>query len=215
LYEYSITKSPQKIDFVEVSTSVTQAVIATDPASILIQPAFGGSSDFLEGALHEYTVKFDVANPYEIPSLKIYVKPGAAESSRARVGTVQVKGGTTRTRCLIATPGTRVGDEFQPAFTEQKVIVAGGKCLATLLLDGAGNVADIPVATPISPFLGPCELGSPTSGEIIIKGPDDVPQPLKNNSGPHGITFGTGTTTCYGPPRPSIPKCVCTATPCP
>ncbi|HEY7674727.1 MAG TPA: hypothetical protein VH867_05820 [Burkholderiales bacterium] len=200
------------IDFTEVSVSVTQALnaaLGTGSTVTVIQPAFGSSSDFLEGALHEYTVRFDHSPNTKTPGLlQIFING----KSKPRVGTIQLKG-ATKQRCLIATPGTAPDNTFQPVFTTQEVILAGGKCKATLVLDAGGNVADIVNPMAIPPYEGPCIVDSPTAEtnfQISVNG-----SPLQNNSGIHGITFGTGTTTCYGPPRPSIPKCVCTATPCP
>jgi hypothetical protein len=101
----------------------------------------------------------------------------------------------------IVGPGD-IGDPFQPKFTLQNASVAGGKCTAHLIFDKHGNVSDVTTDPP-------CVTGSPV-GDIIVNG-----APLKNNTGPHGITFGTGTSTCYGPSIPSPAKCVCTASPCP
>ena len=101
----------------------------------------------------------------------------------------------------IVGPGD-IGDPFQPKFVLQDATVAGGKCTAHLIFDKHGNVSNVTTDAP-------CVTGSPT-GDIIVNG-----APLKNNTGPHGITFGTGTTTCYGPSIPSPAKCVCTTFPCP
>jgi hypothetical protein len=200
------------VDFTEVSVSVTQAVNATMPASISIQPALGSTSNFLEGALHEYSIKFDHnPNTKTPPPLQIFI----TGTSKPRIGTIQLKG-ATKQRCLIATPGTAVDNTFQPAFTKQEVILAGGKCKATLLLDAGGHMADFDgLPTPIPPYTGPCFSGSGAVNIIVIENETPTQKPLQNNTSPHGITFGDGTTTCYGPPRPSVPKCVCTAQPCP
>jgi hypothetical protein len=203
------------IDFTEVSVSVTQALnaaLGTGSTVTVIQPAFGSSSDFLEGALHEYTVRFDHNPNTKTPaSLKIFING----SSTPRVGTVQLKG-ATKQRCLIATPGTAAVNTFQPTFTTQEVILAGGKCKATLALDSLGNVADI-LSTESFPLSAgnDCQIGSPPPDEQGRRELKVNGTPLQNNVSAHGITFGTGTTTCYGPPRPSVPKCVCTAQPCP
>ncbi len=218
LYEYSITRaptSPMKIDFTEISVSVTQAVNSTNPVATVIQPAFGGSSDFLEGARHEYTIKFDSgANIYDIPSLQIYVRPTPGENSRARVGTIQVKG-ATRQGCLIATPGTISGDVFQPVTAQQTVTVAGGNCIATFASDANGEFIFPPLSiinAPNAPFGTVCQA---VQVDTVFLDGLAAQKPLKNNTSPLGVTFGTGTTTCYGPPRPSRPICVCTAPPCP
>jgi hypothetical protein len=119
----------------------------------------------------------------------------------------------------IAGPGD-IGDPFQPKFANQDSTVANGKCIAHLIFDKKGNVIDVTAST--APGFVPtgdetnCSVGSPVvtpsnpNADIIVNG-----APLKNNTGPHGITFGTGTTTCYGPSIPSPAKCVCTRLPCP
>lgn len=102
----------------------------------------------------------------------------------------------------IVGPG-EVGDPFQPVFQEQQALVAGGKCLAKLIFDNKGQLTDIESLTP------ECIVGSPV-GDLLVNG-----APLKNNTSPNGITFGNGTSTCYGPPVPSPARCICTRAPCP
>jgi hypothetical protein len=207
LYEYRITSASAIINYTMLTVSATQSVNSTVPASIIIQPAYGSESDFLEGALHEYALKTNHSSTSV--SVSAYIKPTVlGEISRARVGTVQVKGGTKKEACLIATPGVRSGDVFQPVFKEQQVVVAGGKCTAILVFDASGSVIDVTAAAPIPPYAGNCNVQT-FPGGLFVDG-----QPLQNNSGPHGITTGTGTRTCYGPPRPSIPKCVCSDLAC-
>jgi hypothetical protein len=119
----------------------------------------------------------------------------------------------------IAGPGD-IGDPFQPKFADQFATVADGKCIAHLIFDKKGNVIDVTAADAPGyvPGVGetPCTVGSPVAtpsnpnADIIVNG-----NPLKNNTGAHGITFGNGTTTCYGPSIPSPAKCVCTRSPCP
>jgi hypothetical protein len=118
----------------------------------------------------------------------------------------------------IVGPGD-IGDPFQPKFVKQDAAVAGGKCVAHLTFDKHGNVANVTTDEP-------CASGSPghldshgvmsnfPTEQITIK-VNGVDQPLQNNNGPHGNTWGTGTTTCYGPSIPSPAKCVCTVSPCP
>jgi hypothetical protein len=112
----------------------------------------------------------------------------------------------------IAGPGD-IGDPFQPKFTNQDATVADGKCIAHLVFDKKGNVIDV-TATNAPGYVPSgdetnCTAVSVTD-DIIVNG-----NPLKNNTGPHGITFGNGTSTCYGPSIPSPAKCVCTKSPCP
>jgi hypothetical protein len=100
----------------------------------------------------------------------------------------------------IVGPGEK-GDPFQPQI--KTTLAAGGKCVVDFSYDETGKISNI--TTPTSGChvgLGPVFLGN-TNEE------------LKNNTNPHGITFGNNTTTCYGPPSPSPARCVCTATPCP
>jgi hypothetical protein len=112
----------------------------------------------------------------------------------------------------IAGPGD-IGDPFQPKFATQDATVADGKCIAHLIFDKKGNVIDVTAnnAPGYTPGTGQTDCTAVSvTGDIIVNG-----NPLKNNTGPHGITFGTGTTTCYGPSIPSPARCICTASPCP
>jgi hypothetical protein len=101
----------------------------------------------------------------------------------------------------IVGPG-EVGDPFQPVSITQTVLAAGGKCEVELLYDTAGNLEDIRLLSG-----PPCEK---FTGDVLVAG-----KKLQNNTNPHGITFGDGTTTCYGPPVPSPARCICTKAPCP
>jgi hypothetical protein len=112
----------------------------------------------------------------------------------------------------IAGPGD-IGDPFQPKYALQDSTVANGKCIAHLVFDKKGTVIDVTTSDAPGYVPGPDEThctAVSVAGDIIVNG-----APLKNNTGPHGITFGTGTTTCYGPSIPSPAKCVCTRSPCP
>jgi hypothetical protein len=116
----------------------------------------------------------------------------------------------------IVGPGD-IGDPSQPKFVSQTSLVANNKCNADLVFDKHGNLIDILSVSPANgyvpdpndPTQTPCTIKTVTD-PIMVNG-----VPLKNNTGPHGITFGTGTSTCYGPSIPSPAKCVCTRTPCP
>jgi hypothetical protein len=130
----------------------------------------------------------------------------------------------------IVGPGD-IGDPFQPKFAEQQATVSGGACTAHLVFDKKGNVIDVTtdppcfagapginpatglpfcITDPAHPELGCQVTNFPTADGITING-----KPLTNNTGPHGLTFDTHTTTCYGPSIPSPAKCVCTKLPCP
>ena len=124
----------------------------------------------------------------------------------------------------IAGPGD-IGDPFQPKFATQDATVADGKCIAHLIFDKKGNVIDVTASNAPGYVPGPgevaCTAQSPVvtatnpNGDIFVQDTNGNPFPLKNNTGPHGFTFGNGTTTCYGPSIPSPAKCVCTKLPCP
>jgi hypothetical protein len=120
----------------------------------------------------------------------------------------------------IAGPGD-IGDPFQPKFATQDATVADGKCIAHLIFDKKGNVIDVTASNAPGYTATTCVAGSPAktptnpNGDIFVQDQSGNPFPLKNNTGPHGFTFGNGTTTCYGPSIPSPAKCVCTAAPCP
>ena len=86
------------------------------------------------------------------------------------------------------------GDPFQPLSVKETHLAAGGKCLVELIYDARGNLADV---KPITPG---CVV---TIGNPTVNG-----QPLRNNTGRYGITFGDGSGTCYGPPVPDPARCV-------
>ena len=112
----------------------------------------------------------------------------------------------------IAGPGD-IGDPFQPKFSTQDTTVANGKCIAHLIFDKKGTMIDVTTsnAPGYVPGVGEVDCTAVSvTGDILVNN-----APLKNNTGTHGITFGTGTTTCYGPSVPSPAKCVCTKLPCP
>lgn len=125
------------------------------------------------------------------------------EVTQGLVSLALVSGQATNDSCVntddsepkgIPGPGA-LGDPFQPIFQEQTALVAGGKCLAKLIFDSAGQLADVQTLTP------GCTV---TVGDVTIEG-----QPLRNNTNPHGITWGNGTCTTYGPPIPSPARTVC------
>ena len=89
---------------------------------------------------------------------------------------------------------------FQTIPLTRTALVAGGKCIAKLTYKN-GKLSEVDTDTQ-GCFVG--EAKSP----LMVNG-----QPLQDNS--DSITFGNGTTTCYGPPIPSPPRCVCTRMPCP
>ena len=96
----------------------------------------------------------------------------------------------------IVGPGEK-GDPFQPVFKDQVATVAGGKCSVKLIFDSSGQLADVQL-------LNAAEGCTRTVGPILIEGSE-----LKNNTSPHGITWGNGTCTTYGPPIPSPSRTIC------
>jgi hypothetical protein len=106
--------------------------------------------------------------------------------------------------CSVAGPGVSRGgvsggdvsgeDPFQPRTITETVLAAGGKCQVELIYDARGNLADV------KPITSGCMV---TIGNPTVNG-----QPLRNNTGRYGITFGSGTPTCWGPPVPSPARCV-------
>ena len=135
-------------------------------------------------------------------SMNIVTGPG---SSTACVGGVDANG----LAMGIAGPGN-IGDPFQPLSITENVLAAGGKCSVQLNYDGNGKLISLsnPVSTNPSDTSIQCQVANPNS--VLVN--DET---LRNNTGRSGITFGNGTTTCYGPPVPSKPWCVCTQAPCP
>jgi hypothetical protein len=201
-FGYRITSHTLNADHAVFSVSSTLAILATASNEKVFLPFAGDDvTGFLAFVQHEYAVRFNSSGTKNVEA-HLLVKGAAAPVG---LSTVLVRSGTKVTEsCVIGGPGEgQPIDQFQPIFQSQTALVAGGKCVAHLTFDSAGNIADV-AADP------PCVSGSPASGVLVIGD-----EPLRNNTGPHGITFGNGTTTCYGPPIPSIPKCICTKSPCP
>ena len=96
----------------------------------------------------------------------------------------------------IVGPGEK-GDPFQPVFKEQVAVAAGGKCSVKLIFDSSGQLADVVL-------LNADENCTRAVGPVLIEGFE-----LKNNTSPHGITWGNGTCTTYGPPIPSPSRTIC------
>ena len=211
-YGYKVTSKgtyPANIDRTSFAVSATQNLFGTNPAATVTPPGHGDrydsdDSEFLENARHEYAVRFKSSYTTRVEA-HILIRPlTQTEQSKARIGTVLVKGGKKRESCLIATPGVEVApDTFQPTFSSQTALVAGGKCTAHLFFDANGNLSDVTTDPP-------CVTNDDPNADVFVNG-----KPLRNNTSPFGITFGEGTTTCYGPPVPSRPKCICTVAPCP
>jgi hypothetical protein len=81
-------------------------------------------------------------------------------------------------------------------------------CVASVQRDSAGRVIDV------TPAANCHKGGGPGSNLVLfVTGPGGARERLRENS--EYIVFGEGTTTCYGPPIPSPPVCVCTRMPCP
>lgn len=217
-YVYDIS-SLKNIARTVVAVAADQDLDSTNPASPptgVYPPGAGDpATKFLANAVHEYAVAFTANSSKSTRVEVIIVGP-----STARLSTILVKGaGSTPSSsskkdergessgggeqkvesCLIAGPGVP-GDPFQPMSVTKTDVVAGGKCVARLIYDGNGKLVNVTTDPPCVTYSGP----------VSVNG-----QPLQNNTGPTGITFGNGTTTCYGPPVPSPARCICTRAPCP
>jgi hypothetical protein len=103
-------------------------------------------------------------------------------------------------RALVKTTGQCVPSDGVSC--ELKKVVRG-KCDAELKKDSTGKVIDAYTVPP-------CHTSKeePAPPTLRVNG-----EPLIENTGE--ITFGTGTSVCYGPPIPSPPVCICTKKPCP
>lgn len=81
-------------------------------------------------------------------------------------------------------------------------------CVAAVIRDSNGKVTDV------VPAAGCHRGGGPDSNvALFIVGPQNRREPVREIN--EYVTFGNGTTTCYGPPVPNPPRCVCTELPCP
>jgi hypothetical protein len=93
----------------------------------------------------------------------------------------------------------------------QRAALGLGKCVAEVKKDDQGKVIDVIPADGCVKGGGP---GSKVQLSVVVTpGNPNRRQPVQAVN--EWITFGEGTTTCYGPPIPSPPMCVCTAAPCP
>jgi hypothetical protein len=90
----------------------------------------------------------------------------------------------------------------KPAPVAKQEKVANGQCTAVVTYNNKGEIDN--VSSP------DCEVGQKI---LYITSDKRTFYELKHSS--ESITFGGATTTCYGPPYPSPPRCVCTAQPCP
>lgn len=200
-YGYTITsRTGANIDHTLIAVSATQEVDHTEPNSTISLPPGSGDSTtgFLTYAKHEYPIRFNSNGTTY--NANVYIKG----RSSPQLSTVLIKSGKVYESCLIAGPGV-AGDPFQPVTQFESVVAAGGKCPITKIFDANGNLASIELDLNAPAY---CIVANPP--EVKING-----QTLRNNTSKDGITFGDNTTTCYGPPTPKTPFCVCTAAPCP
>jgi hypothetical protein len=103
-----------------------------------------------------------------------------------------------RNSSVIPAIGKPKGYEAMPVPISRTELVAGGKCVARLTYNKEGELTKVETDTK------GCYVGQ---GSVLVN-----KEPLLHNS--DSITFGKGTTTCYGP-YPDPPWCICTAEPCP
>jgi hypothetical protein len=97
---------------------------------------------------------------------------------------------------------------FSCSGTSRTERIAGTNCVVKVVTDANGKITDVDTDPP-------CFKGRLKPGDVmfVVVPPQNAREPLKENAG--GITFGTATTKCYGPPNPDPPMCVCTREPCP
>jgi hypothetical protein len=108
---------------------------------------------------------------------------------------------------IVFPPGTIAAETgYKPQLLERRERVAGGQCVVVLRFDPSDQ----------RKFLVEIDKQQSENSSCMV---EDAPGKLFVNGEPlqhaESITFGTGTTTCYGPPIPSPPRCVCTRRPCP
>jgi hypothetical protein len=94
---------------------------------------------------------------------------------------------------------------FSCSSTSRTEPVAGTNCVVRVVTDH-GRIIDVDTDPP-------CHKGRASAGIFVVVPPQNAREPLTENT--DAITFGTGTTKCYGPPNPDPPMCVCTRAPCP
>jgi hypothetical protein len=90
------------------------------------------------------------------------------------------------------------GQKYAPDVEQRTETVNGGQCKAILFFKNS-QLFEVKTQPP-------CVAAK--ANDLKVNG-----QPVLFLPG--SITFGKGTTTCYGPPIPTPAYCVCTAQPCP
>ena len=94
-----------------------------------------------------------------------------------------------------------------PMAQTQSGVAALPPCVADVIRDPGGKVIDV------VPAAGCVKSDIPRRNPLFVIGQGNNRELVKEVGS--YITFGEGTTTCYGPPIPSPPMCVCTRAPCP
>jgi len=203
LYAYNISSATKNVDHAVLVIPASLNLDSTNPTSppTGINPPGAGAStggdNFLLNAKHEYTLVFNAAD-----SKNAHVEYLTVGTSSPHISTVLIKSGArTVESCLIAGAGV-LGNPFKPVSVEQTVFAAGGKCKVKKIFNAAGDMTALALADDSDPM---CVIGNPDA--VFVEG-----EQLQYNP---EITFGNNTTTCYGPPVPSKPYCVCTKSPCP
>jgi hypothetical protein len=199
-YEYNVT-SPTGLgaDHAYFAASAEMDFVDSTPSATVGELGAGDSkTTFLKYAMHEYPLRMNENASTFDAQLRF------AGQSSPRISTVLITSGKIYESCGIAGPGVPA-DHWAPRAVEETAIVAGGKCAIVKHYDGNGRLVSITL-----PPNSTCVVGQPADGQLMLNGVQ-----LQNNDGHNGITFGSGTTTCYGPPTPKTPWCVCTAAPCP
>jgi len=203
LYAYDISSPTKNVDHAVLVIPASLNLDSTNPTSPptgINPPGAGaslGSDNFLSNALHEYTLTYNAAD-----SKNAHVEYLTVGTSSPRISTVLIKSGArTIESCLIAGAGV-LGNPFKPVSVEQTVLAAGGKCKVKKIFNVLGNMISLQLTPDSDPI---CVVANPDY--ILVQG-----ETVRDNV---EMTIGDNTTTCYGPPVPSKPWCVCTKSPCP
>jgi hypothetical protein len=186
-YDYKIIASGTNLDHLLFALSANSVLLPDSTLNSQWSPSTLGAGDsktnFLEYSADEYPIRSNAnASVYSTG----FVVQGAAV---AKTTTALMTSGKVYESCAIAGPGISVS-QFASKPLNTYSWAVGGKCLIEKTFDAQGNLINAQLA-PQSANDNRC---APHPGTPTING-----LPLQDNSDPNGITYGTGTCTCYGP----------------
>lgn len=185
-YDYTITASGTNLDHLLFALSANSVLLPGSTLNSQWTPSALGAGDsktnFLEYSADEYPIRSNAnASVYSTG----FVIQGAAV---AKTTTALMTSGKTYESCAIAGPGIAVS-QFAAKPLSEVSYAAGGKCPVIKTFDAQGNLINVELASNADPVKCQKVVGTPKINGL----------PIQDNSNPNGMTYGTGTCTCYGP----------------